>query len=232
MKKDWYINWLVIITVCLSLSTLSLFFFSIQDSLGFKKCAYGDVVVNGDKNCICDSNGEVICDDNAYSIKLDEFTAENLFFTYEFLNLVESNEISYQDAKFINISQVGDTLRVLIEKNTFCNQNDEVAQQVGFYKQEKDRITFTVVSNLVDTSFNIPCISEVAFEIINTQVKYDSNMKLFYQDQFGTLIPSGNCSYEGFLRNDEDVYNSSDGCSICICKTGQNVCEQESKCLK
>lgn len=229
MKKKWYVNWLVIITVCLFISSLSLFFVSMQESLGIVKCAYGDVVIEGDRSCLCDSRGRVVCDEETkeFTIKSEEFVTETLSFAYEYLNLSDGRNSATQDVEFINISQVGNTLRVVLEKDTFCNQDNGVAPQVGFYKLEENRIILTIGTNLVDTSYKIPCISEDTFVIGNMPIKFDDDAKLLYQDQYGSLIPSKNCSYEGFLRNDGDVYNSSDGTLLCNCKLGENVCENE-----
>jgi hypothetical protein len=233
MKKGWYVNWLVIITVCLFLSALSLFYVSFQDSLGFTKCAYGDIVFDGEKNCICDSKGKVVCEEETdFMVKSEDFTTENLSFRYDFQNLVSSADSLSESVRFVDISQVGNTLKVVVEKNTLCNTENRVVPHVGFYKYEEDKITFTIGENLVDTSFNIPCVSESTFEIRDVSVKFDDDFKLFFQDQFGTLIPARNCSYEGFLKNDGDVYNSIDGCYICTCKLGENSCEKEPRCLK
>lgn len=234
MKTSWYVNWLVVITVCLSLSVVGLFILTIQNSLGLTKCAYGDIVFDGEKNCMCDSKGNVVCDekDMGSIIKSEDFSTENLSFTYEFQNALTSKESFPRDIRFVNISQVGTTLKVVTEKTTVCNRGNNVAPQVGFYKFEENRLILTIGSNLFDKAFTIPCISESTFEISNVPVRFSDNFKLFYQDEFGSLIPSGNCSYEGFLRNEGDVYNSSDGCSLCACKLGQNICEKEERCLK
>lgn len=234
MKKGWYVNWLVIITVCLFLSASSLFFVSLQDSIGFTKCAYGDIVYEEGKSCICDSKGNVVCDDinTDFVVKSEDFTTQNLSFKYDFQNLISSSDSLSQSVRFVNISQIGNTLKVVVEKSTYCNAENVVAPHVGFYKYEDDKITFTIGENLVDTSFKLPCVSESTFEVRDISVKFDDDFKLFFQDQFGTLIPARNCSYEGFLKNDGDVYNSSDGCYICTCKLGQNSCEKESKCLE
>ncbi|MFA5622929.1 MAG: hypothetical protein WC981_01735 [Candidatus Dojkabacteria bacterium] len=229
MKKKWYVNWLVIITVCLFISSLGVFFVSIRESLGIVKCAYGDVVIEGNQNCLCDSRGRVVCDEDMeeFTIKSEEFVTDNLSFTYKYLNLSDGRNSVTQDVEFMNISQVGTTLRVVLEKNTFCDIDNEVAPHVGFYKLEKDRIILTIGTNLVDTSYKIPCISENMFTIGNMPVKFEDDVKLLYQDQYGSLIPAKNCSYEGFLRNDGDVYNSSDGSLLCVCKLGESVCEKE-----
>ncbi|MGI6423555.1 MAG: hypothetical protein ACOX0X_03000 [Candidatus Dojkabacteria bacterium] len=233
MKKRWNVNWLVIITVCLLLSALSLFYASFENSLGFTKCAYGDIVYNGDKSCMCDSKGKLICDEDVdFMVESADFTTENLGFTYGFQNLITNQESPSQTVRFVNISQVGNILRVVVEKSTLCNEDNLVAPHVGFYKYEKDKITFTIGENFVDTSFNIPCMSESLFEIRDMSVKFSDDFKIYFQDQLGTLTPARNCSYEGFLKNEGDVYNSSDGCFICTCKLGQNSCEKEKRCLK
>lgn len=235
MKNNWYVNWLVVITVVLFISASSLFFVSIQDSLGFTKCAYGDVVVDNGKNCICDSKGKVVCEENSEnstSVRAEEFNTQNLSYSYDYLNLLDVRGDFFQEVRFVNISQVGNSLRVVLEKKSLCNADNFVAPQVGFYKLEGNRMIFTIASNLVDSSFNIPCVSESSFEISSMPVEYGEDFNIYYQDELGTLIPSGNCSYQGFLRNDGDVYNSNDGCNLCSCKLGQNICEKEPKCLQ
>lgn len=235
MEKKWYVNWLVVITAVLFISALGIFILSIQNSLGLKKCAYGDIVFNEGKSCICDSKGKVVCDDEGDTgspIRSDEFTTQNLSFTSTFQGLITAKNNIVEDITFSDISQVGNILKVTVEKRTMCNSLDDVAPQVGFYRADEDRIIFTIGTNLVDPSFNTPCVSENVFQLMNAPVKFTNDFKIFYQDEYGSLIPSGNCIYEGFVRNEEDVYNSSDGCFLCVCRLGQNICEQEKKCLE
>jgi hypothetical protein len=233
MKNKWYINWLVVITVFLFFTTLSLFVLSVQDTIGIKKCAYGDIVFDGTKNCVCDSKGKLKCDtDGLQSIKSEEFTTDHLSFQSEFLNYIESGDSILQGVEFDDISQVGNTLRIRLEKQTLCNDRGLVAPEVGFYKEEENSLILTIGTNLVDESYSIPCISENTFAISNLRVKYSDDYKILYQDVFDSLLPAGNCVYEGFLRNTGDVYNSSDNCYLCTCKLGQNVCEKEPKCSK
>lgn len=233
MEKKWYVNWLVVITVLLFISALGIFVLSIQSSIGLKKCAYGDIVFEQGKNCICDSKGKVICDeseDDGSPIKSEEFTTQNLSFSSSFQGLITTDGSLVEDITFSDISQVGNILKVIVENRTMCNFLDDVAPQVGFYKADDERIIFTIGTNLVDQAYKYPCIGEATFQINNAPVKFPNDFKIFYQDESGTLIPSGNCSYEGFLRNEEDVYNSSDGCYLCVCRLGQNICEEEPRC--
>lgn len=219
----------------LFISALGIFILSMQNSLGLKKCAYGDIVFDEEKSCICDSKGNVVCDDDENTdspIRSEEFTTQNLGFSSSFQSLITANNNIVEDIVFSDISQVGNILRVTVEKRTMCNSSDDIAPQVGFYRADEERIIFTIGTNLVDPSFNTPCVSESVFQIMNAPVKFSNDFKIFYQDEYGSLVPSGNCTYEGFLRNEEDVYNSSDGCYLCVCRLGQNICEQEKKCSK
>lgn len=233
MEKKWYVNWLVVITTVLSISAVGIFIISMQGSLGLKKCVYGDIVFDGEKNCICDSKGTIVCEEIQGSpIKSEEFTTENLGFTSSFQRMITSNDNVTENISFSDISQVGNILTVTVEKKTFCNSSEDIAPQVGFYMADEKNIIFTVGTNLLDSSFNVPCISEDTFQIMNAPVKFPDGFKILYQDEYGSIIPSGNCTYDGFLRNDGDVYNSTDSCYICSCKLGQNMCENEPKCLK
>ncbi len=234
MKKKWHINWLVVITVVLFISALGLFIPSFQESLGLTKCAYGDIIFNDGQNCICNNKGKVVCDQNEdiSPIKSEEFTAKNLSFSSSFQSLITSSDSFVKDVRFVNISQVGNSLKVVVEKKTLCNGDNDIAPEVGFYKADEEKIIFMIGRNLYDNSFNTACISEATFELVGTPAKFVENFKIYYQDEYGSLTPSDNCSYQGVLRNEGDVYNSSDKCSLCVCRLGQNICEQEKRCLE
>lgn len=230
MKGRWYANWLVIITMFLFVSSLGIFVIYIQDSLGIKKCAYGDDLGT---NCICNSEGEKICDENtSESINASEFTSINLSYSFDFLNAINISNSSFQDVQFVDISHNDDALKVVIEIKSMCNEDNIVSPQIGFYKLEEEVLTLSVVSNLTNSSFNLPCISENTFLINSFNSEIKENFKVQYQDEFSVLYPANNCIYEGYIRNDGDVYNSNDGCLLCQCKSGQSTCEKESSCLK
>jgi hypothetical protein len=194
MEKKWYVNWLVVITGVLFISALGIFILSIQNSLGLKKCAYGDIVFNEEKSCICDSKGNVVCDDddvNGTPIRSDEITTQN-FFTSSFQSLITTKNNFVEDITFSDISQVGDILRVTIEKKTMCNSYGDVAPQVGFYRTDENRIIFTIATNIVDPSFNIPC-KENTFSNHECSCKFANVLRNSIKMKMGSLIPSGNC---------------------------------------
>ncbi len=225
MKGRWYANWLVIITMFLFFSSLGIFVIYIQDSLGVKKCAYGDDLGT---NCICNSNGEKICDEStSQGINASEFTSINLSYSFDFLNAININNSSFQDVQFVDISHGDNVLKMIVEIKSMCNEDNIVSPQIGFYKLHKEILTLSIVSNLTNSSFSIPCISENTFSIENFTSEIDNSFKIQYQDELGVVYPANNCIYEGYIRNNGDVYNSKNGSLLCQCKNGQNSCEKE-----
>jgi hypothetical protein len=228
MKGRWYVNWLVVITMVLLFTSVGIFGISIYNSYGIKKCAYGDDI---GENCICDSKGEVVCEEEvAQSVVSTEFTGNGLSYSYDFLSYFDVNS-SDKKVKFVNVSQLNGGLQVTVELATYCNQESTPARQVGFFKMEEDRLIFTTVSSLVDEAFNRECIVEGTFTVKEFNVQLSDTFEIVYQDEYGSLYPANNCVYQEYLRNNGDVYNSADGCSICRCLEGENVCEKQDSCL-
>lgn len=231
MKSRWYANWLIVITVCLFFSSLGLFVISLKDSIGFTKCAYSDDL---GENCICNSKGEKICDEDdevQESLSTGEFTSKGLIYTYDFIDYVDAGNRVTSSVNFTDISYLGGGLKVTLEIRAFCNDENVTGQQIGFYKVEEDRLTLTVSSNISDDSFSMPCTTKSDFYISNFSRDLNDDFEVVYQDEFNIIYPSNNCVYEGFVRNEGDVFNSKDGCLLCQCKNGESVCEEEASCL-
>ncbi|OGC44169.1 hypothetical protein A3J98_02090 [candidate division WS6 bacterium RIFOXYC1_FULL_33_10] len=232
MKSRWYANWLIVITVCLFLSSLGLFVLSLKSTVGFTKCAYGDDL--GD-NCICSLDGKKICDEKVNvdeSLESSEFTSDNLKYTYDFTDFIDAGNRVTSNVIFSDISYMGGGLSVTLQIRAFCNDDENVAQQIGFYKLDKERLVLTVSSNIVNDSFSLPCTTRSEFYIGNFPKEVVEEFEVFYQDEFKVLYPANSCVYEGFVRNEGDVYNSNNGCFLCQCEGGENICEQETGCLQ
>ena len=86
--------------------------------------------------------------------------------------------------------------------------------------------------NLLNDSFSLPCTTRSEFYIGNFPKEVVEEFEVFYQDEFKVLYPANSCVYEGFVRNEGDVYNSNNGCFLCQCEGGENICEQEPGCLQ
>ena len=169
MKGRLYANWLVIITLFLFFSSLGIFVISLKDTIGIKKCAFGDDLGT---NCICNHEGEKICDEDiAITVGSREFTSVDLVYSFDFLNLVDINKPVNQKAKFVDISNLNNNLKITLELESMCNEDSIVAPQIGFYKLDREKLILTVVRNLTNESFNRSCVSENIFEIKNFNKK-------------------------------------------------------------
>lgn len=231
MKSRWYANWLIIITMCLFLSSLGLFVISIKDSMGFTKCAYGDDL---EENCVCSTDGEKICDETLNEenpLIADEFTSSSLTYSYDFVEYIDSGNRVSSSVDFTDISYLGGGLKLSLELESLCDSEGIVAPQLGLYKLDREKLTLSVASNINNESFSTPCNTESSFFISNFPLEVSDNFKVEYQDEFSVIYPSNNCIYEGYIRNDGDAYNSKDGCSLCYCKSGISQCEVEPSCL-
>lgn len=237
MKSRSNVNWLVLITLCLTIAAFSMFFFSIKDGIGLKKCVFSETSISGSDDCYCDENGEVVCKDGVGGELSDkvlpsEFTAEKLAYSYDFLNYIENSSTLNSDIVFADISNIESNLKITVEKKSLCNEDQNPAPQSAFYKLYEDSLVITIGSNLVDPSFNTPCVTEGIFNIFNLKSSFPQDFKIYYQDEFDVLTSANSCVYEGFLRNEGDTYQSLDGCALCTCSQGLNKCELENSCLQ
>ena len=225
MKGRLYANWLVIITVVLFFSSLGTFLLYIQNNLVSKQCAYGDDLGN---NCICNSEGEKICDMQvSKENSVTDFTSNGLEYSFDFLNSLDINSDVNQMVKFSDISKVGTDLKVTLEIGSMCNSQNLVSPQMGFFRLQEDKLILTVVSNLSNTSFNIPCKSENVFTIKNFNQNISETFKLQYQDEYKNVYQADTCIYEGYIRNNGDVYQSEAQELICRCENGSTVCSKD-----
>ena len=219
-----YINWLVVITLFLFITSLGAFLIYIQDNLVSNQCAYGQ---NIEDNCICNSDGVKICDGNlpVKEYGVSEFTSKSLTYSFNFLNLLGSENLPKQNVEFSDIMQSENMLKVVVDLNSMCSSNNEVAPQIGFYKLDSERLILTVITNLNDSSFNLQCRSENIFLIESFDLSSKETFKIQFQDESGNIYQASTCIYQGYIRNSGDVYVSRDSKQLCHCISGENVCE-------
>lgn len=224
MKGRLYANWLVVITSLLFISSLGVFLIYIQENIIDSQCALGDDLGS---NCVCDSHGEKICDSPAsQTTDIAEFTSKGLIYTFDFLNLMDS-ALGSNGVVFTNISKSSNNLKVVIEIDSMCNEENIVAPQIGFYKQDEKKLVLSVVSNLTDPSFNLSCRSENIFIIENFDMNVNDSFKIEFQDEYDSVYQAEICIYEGYIRNEGDVYESTDDTQICKCQNGSTECRLE-----
>jgi hypothetical protein len=220
-----YINWLVVITLFLFITSLGVFLMYMQKNLVSDQCAYGQDM---EENCVCSSDGVKVCDEELLvkDRSVSEFTSSGLTYSVNFLNLVSLNNPPKHSVEFTDILQSGNMLKVVVDLNSMCNSNNKVAPQIGFYKLDNERLILTVISNLTDSSFNLQCRSENIFLIENFDLNSKETFKLQFQDESGNIYQASTCIYQGYIRNDGDVYVSKDSQMLCRCNNGVNSCEK------
>ena len=156
-----------------------------------------------------------------------DFTSNGLEYSFDFLNSLDINSDVNQMVKFSDISKVGTDLKVTLEIGSMCNTENLVSPQMGFFRLQEDKLILTVVSNLSNTSFNIPCKSENVFTIKNFNQNISETFKLQYQDEYKNVYQADTCIYEGYIRNNGDVYQSEAQELICRCENGSTVCSKD-----
>jgi hypothetical protein len=232
MKQKWYANWLIIITLCLLFSSFGVFYLSIKNDISVTRCIYGD---NLDHNCICNVNGEIICEDEEIEegkVVSNDFVSSNLEFKYDFLNFIDLNTSIQDSVEFKDISHIQGGLKITIERISLCSEQQKAPSQLGLYKLEENGLILTTATNLTDSSFYISCITENTFFIPDFPTNLSEDFQVLYQDDLDVIYMANNCVYEGFLRNSGDVYNSKEKCIICKCISGENSCQKEESCLE
>ncbi len=234
MKRKWYTNWLLVITLCLLFSSFGIFVFSFRKNITVTKCIYGD---SQEGNCICTKEGEIVCEEDIekkdeQEVVGREFVSDDLNFNYSFLNFFDAKTFTQDRVKFKEISHVQDGLRISVERVSECNEKKEMATQLGFYKLESERLTLTTRSNLTDSSFYISCIVDNTFLIRDFNIEDLNIFDIYYQDEMDVIYRANNCVYEGYIRNSDDVYKSANNCYLCKCINGENKCERDKKCLE
>lgn len=239
MKNRWSVNWLIIITAFLLVSAFIMLIISYKETIEVKTCSYagweypmGSNIsdISGKNNCICNMQGKVVCDDGLTTVSPSEFTSSGLTFQNTFVAFTSDNSSIISDIKFVDISQTSDSLDIDLERKSICSTDGIPAPATGFVKQSPTSLVLTVATNLLNVDFNTECIVHNTYTISDIKQEYPTSFTVSYQDEKDVLISANNCVYEGRLRNNGDVYQSKDRCSLCTCNMGLNKCEKETNC--
>ena len=227
-------NWLIIITVFLVIVSGVGLYLSIQQKLSFNSCAYGGdgyksgesiPVYNGKTECICNSDGTINCGENREDVPYSGYSSQNLQFTYGFVNLLAKNTIMQENVTPQKASYSNGTLSVSLERNVLCTEDGTVPAQSGFYQLSAQNLKLTIMTNIDTTKYVRPCKIENNFEISGVNVVLDNDFQIYYQSDTGQTISLGACVQSGTLYGDQEVFESEDSSSICICNTGVVSCK-------
>lgn len=52
---------------------------------------------------------------------------------------------------------------------------------------------------------------------------------IYYSENLTNLKEAPRCEYNGWAYSDKEIYDSSDGCNVCFCHSGETICT-ENEC--
>jgi len=228
-------NWLIIITIFLVIVSGAGLFLSIQQKLSFNSCAYGENVYrsgdeipayNGRDECKCNADGTIKCSDNTDELTYSGYSSQNLKFSYQYINLLTDQALLQEEAKSNSASYINGVLKVNLERNVLCT-NDEIAPtQSGFYQLSSSDLKLTIMTNTDVTKYATPCKILNSFEISGLDIALGDDFQIYYQSDNGNLESLGVCVQDNILYGDQEVFKSKTSSSVCICNTGVVSCKQ------
>ncbi len=221
MNRRWSPNWLVVFTICLLITATTMFVVTIKDQVGLKKCVYGGgeygvgQSIPEEPKCYCNNKGVVVCDTPVSSdseIDNNEYINDNLSFSSSFLNLLDVRS-NFQSVRFAGITSTEDGIRVVVERQSMCNDDGELPPQIGYYMFKGTDLYLTSSTNLLAGSFGKECMVSNIF-IINTDSPVS---KIYYQAEDKEVFSADICVFNGNVYNVGDAFVGDSG-EVVVCE--------------
>jgi hypothetical protein len=220
MNRKWHPNWLVFFTLALFITALTMFIATFKDQFGLKTCVYGDSeytagqAIAGEPQCFCNEKGKVICEEEKVTVSLEtmEYENEDLDFSSVFLNFIDI-EVNFENMRFGEVSTVNKGLKIVVERLSKCNKNEELPPQIGYYMFDGQDLFLTTSTNLLAGEFNRNCMVSNTFLIHGLS----EVSKISYQSEDGRIIEANICVYEGRVFNEGDAFVGDEG-EVVVCE--------------
>jgi hypothetical protein len=237
MEKIKQRNWLLIITGCLVLASVLVFIMTTRRNLGIGVCYYNDVeyfqnelVPNyqGRSDCYCSWTGEIVCEESETTMSYEDFTSNDLQFTYTFRNYIEQENPDLSRVILSNIKQKQEGLEVILEREALCTENSQAPVQTAMYKEQEDGLVLTTITNRDESLYSRVCIIGNTFVIDNldlTKESEESEYSLFYQNDNGQIFKLNTCFVNGKLYGQGDVFKDAENNLLCTCEGPEVECE-------
>lgn len=230
-----------VVTVAFLVVGISVIFFTYDRVSSTNTCNFNNTVYqNGaevqgfqeDSKCVC-SDGSITCSEETGELKLPDIadfkrTGLNVDIKYVASGSKESLAKSVLKTSFESVSKREDVLKVSIEQEQLCTEDNRVPVQIGMYYVRDDTVYVTNVVNK-DKKFSQDCIVLVTYTIPN--LKKDSSYKIVYLGEDGNSLNANICNLNGKVYFEGDVYSSTDNCNICTCLGGVSKCSNDRVCL-
>lgn len=239
MKNEGSVNWLLVISVFLFLLSVGVVVSKIMEAgkktanctVDGREYVQGESFTNSEGiSCVCSSNGLPVCDNEGGTVHVNEVkdvvpSTDNLKFTQKFLSVLTKEKPDFKKVNVADITQSSDTLKIVLEREDYCTQENEVPNAGGFYELTPERVLVTTVTGKDEQVHVKPCLLSNSFEIDNFVVAVNDVFKVIYRNERGDEIELKACAYKGLLYSENDVFSSEDGSKVCGCENGNVECK-------
>jgi hypothetical protein len=228
-------NWLLIITGCLLLASVLVFFVTTRKKLGMGLCQYddieytqGQIVPNykGRNDCYCSWSGEIVCEQEAITMSYENFSSDDLQFTYSFRNFLEKDTSDPSRVILSDVNYKDQVLEIILEREALCTQEGQVPPQTAMYKKESDSLTLTTITNRDESLYGRVCLIGNTFVIKDLDLLEKSEYSIYYQHDDGSEFKLKSCFVNGKLYGQGDVFKDSEENLLCTCEDWAIECEE------
>lgn len=229
-------NWLVIITVILSLSGLTAIYLKFKDPRKqdgcFENGVYyniGDIVQtsSGRSDCYCSQSKEIVCENKSVDSFSDGFSSDGLTFKSAYLNLLDKSVPNSSRIVLKKVNHSGSKLSVSFEREVMCNSDEVAPDQAGYYALKENRLILGTITNQDKSLYTKACVVSNTFDITNIQIPNIEAFTIMYRNDEGRLFDLPTCYYNGNLYEDGDVIKGLDAKSLCDCRNGVVECSTD-----
>ena len=236
MVKKRNTNWLLVITVFLFLISIGVVVYKLIESSKGNVCEYqgktvshGETVIDKETNtsCVCTKDGIMVCekDANDDSLLVSSFRTDNLEFSYSFLNTLVSSKPDFSKVKVVDISEIDNELKVVIEREVWCSKDLIAPSQVAYYETGPQEITFSTMSAFEESVHTQNCLVSNTFTVKPFEVEKEDSYSVYYKNEEGKKIDLEACLYNGVLFGEDDVFSDSESGQLCSCSKGTVECK-------
>ncbi len=235
MVKKRNTNWLLVITVFLFLISIGVVIYKLIESSKGSVCEYkgktvshGETVIDEETNtsCVCTKDGIMVCEEGSDdSLLSSSFRTDNLEFSYSFLNTLVSSEPDFTKVKTVDISEIDGKLKVVIEREAWCDADLKAPSQVAYYEVTPKEITFSTMSAFEESVHTENCLISNTFILSNFESPKEKEFTIYYKNEEGEKIDLKACVYNGTLFGTDDVFSGNKSGQICTCSEGAVNCE-------
>jgi hypothetical protein len=135
-----------------------------------------------------------------------------LDFSSNFLNFVDI-ESNFESMRFGEVSTVDKGLKIVIERLSKCNINEELPPQIGYYTFDNHNLFLTTATNLLAGEYGKDCMVSNTFMIHGLS----EASEISYQSEDGRVIVADICIFDDRVFNKGDAFVNESG-EVVVCE--------------